>query len=223
MFLRIVKAAGAEGKPIEYVRLVESYRDGNKNKQRVVLSLGRRELLVEHLDSLNRLLRGEKGTSPQSPSAVGAWDYGPILVTQTLWRELGLKAILERLGGRGEGDGVSLSDRAFVLAANRLCAPTSEHGLARWLETDFVVDSKGRRWMPLWREDAERQASRLPRVRVQFQQLKQWYRTLDQLFARKKEIEKELYLRLRDLFSLEVDLVFYDLTSTYFEGQGAQR
>src|SRR5262245_9248682 len=48
----------------------------------------------------------------------------------------------------------------------------------------------------------------------------QWYRTLDQLLARKSEVESELYLRLRDLFSLEVDLVFYDLTSTYFEGHG---
>ena len=59
-----------------------------------------------------------------------------------------------------------------------------------------------------------------PRVRVEFRQLKQWYRTLDQLHARKEQIEKELFLRLRDLFSLEVDMVFYDLTSTYFEGQG---
>jgi transposase len=88
------------------------------------------------------------------------------------------------------------------------------------LETDFVCDRRGRRWVPVWRDDAERRASRLPRVRVAFRQLKQWYRTLDQLGARKTTVEHELYLRLRDLFSLNVDLVFYDLTSTYFEGQG---
>jgi transposase len=40
------------------------------------------------------------------------------------------------------------------------------------------------------------------------------------LIAHKQEIEKELFLRLRNLFSLNVDLVFYDLTSTYFEGNG---
>ncbi|HEX8829252.1 MAG TPA: IS1634 family transposase, partial [Xanthobacteraceae bacterium] len=51
-------------------------------------------------------------------------------------------------------------------------------------------------------------------------QLKQWYRTLDQLLAQKSHIEHALYLTLRDLFSLQVDMVFYDLTSTYFEGQG---
>src|SRR4030067_669666 len=67
------------------------------------------------------------------------------------------------------------------------------------------------------RGDAERRASRLPRVRVELRQLKQWYRTLDQLAARKPLIEQELYLRLRDLFSLKVDLALYDPTSTYFE------
>ena len=41
-----------------------------------------------------------------------------------------------------------------------------------------------------------------------------------QLQARKAQIERELYLRLRDLLSLQVDVAFYDLTSTYFEGQG---
>jgi hypothetical protein len=59
-----------------------------------------------------------------------------------------------------------------------------------------------------------------PRVRVKDRQLRQWYRTLDQLLVQQKQIEKELFLRLRNLFSLNVDLVFYDLTSTYFEGNG---
>lgn len=142
------------------------------------------------------------------------------MVARTLWRELGLESILERMGGRGAADGEVLSERALVLVSNRLCEPSSEHGLARWLETEFVCDRRGRRWMPQWRDDGERRRSRLPRVRVELRQLKQWYRTLDQLEHRKAEIEKELYVRLRDLFSLKVDLVFYDLTSTYFEGKG---
>src|SRR3989304_3712860 len=73
---------------------------------------------------------------------------------------------------------------------------------------------------PAWGGAADRRGSRLPRGRVELRQLKQWYRTLDQLAARKPLIEQELYLRLRDLFSLKVDLALYDLTSTYFEGQG---
>jgi transposase len=91
------------------------------------------------------------------------------------------------------------------------------------LETDFVCDRQGRRWVPVWRDEAERRGSRRPRVRVAWRQLAQWYRTLDQLHARQAAIEQTLYLRLRDLFSLQVDLVFYDLTSTYFEGHGPPR
>jgi hypothetical protein len=62
----------------------------------------------------------------------------------------------------------------LVLVANRLMAPGSEHGLARWLETDFVCDRAGRRWIAAWRQDAERHASSTPRVRVRMRQLKAW-------------------------------------------------
>ncbi len=224
MFLRTVKAAGGKGVQHEYVRLVEAYREDGRTKQRVVCNLGRKDLLAAHLDALIRLLRGERVPRAAlrlgAVQATGAWDWGPMLVARTLWRELGLDAILDGQGGRGSGDGRALADRALVLVANRLCAPMSEHGLARWLETDFVCDRQGRRWVPAWRDDAERRASRLPRGRVELRQLKQWDRTLDQLYARKAQIEQELYLRLRDLFSLKVDLALYDLTSTYFEGQG---
>ncbi len=185
MFFRIVRAAGGKGVQHEYVRLVESYREHGKPKQRVVCNLGRKDLLVANLDSLNRLLgAGEPADTERAAEQIAgadAWDWGPMVVTATLWRELGLEQILDRLGGRGKRDGVALSERALVLVANRLCAPSSEHGLARWLETDFVCDRQGRRWVPQWRDDGERRASRSPRVRVESRQLKQWYRTLDQL------------------------------------------
>src|SRR6516225_9805847 len=95
---------------------------------------------------------------------------------------------------------VATGSRSRVLVANRLVSPSSEHGLARWLETDFVCDQRGRRWTAAWRDDVERKASRSPRVRIAADQLQRWYRTLDQLLARKAEIEHALFLRLRDLF-----------------------
>ena len=162
------------------------------------------------------LLQGEPTSTPQKMDAVGAWDWGPMLVARHLWRELGLEKILDGM------DKAGWSDRALALVANRFCRPSSEHGLARWLETDFVCDREGRRWLPAWRNEAERQASRRPRVAVKDAQLKQWYGTLDRLIAGKEQIEKKLFLNLRNLFSLKVDLVFYDLTSTYFEGHGPE-
>ena len=226
MYLRVVRAAGGKGVKHEYVRIVEAYRENGKNKHRTVINLGRKDLLAAHLDldKLSRLLHGEDQSTEDIRSeniqALDAWDWGPILVARNLWSELGLARVLERLGGRGRNDGVTLSERGFVLVANRLVAPGSEHGLARWLETVFVCDQQGRRWVPAWRDDAERKASKAPRVRVEPRQLQRWYRTLDQLLERKTKIEHELYLTLRNLAAFQVDAVFYDLTSTYFEGKG---
>lgn len=220
MYLRVTKVKRPDGHVDEYIRLVESYWNDGSPRHRLVCNLGRKELLAPHLDALTRILKGEvKGTtSSVGADAVGAWDWGPLLVARQVWCELGLQKSLDALAG----DGGEWADHALALVANRLCAPTSEHGMARWLETDYVCDRAGERWLPEWREDRERLASKRPRVRVKDRQLRRWYGTLDRLAKHKQQIEKELFLRLRNLFSLNVDMVFYDLTSTYFEGDGPE-
>jgi transposase len=222
MYLRTVRAQGGKGQTHEYIRLVESYREGERIRQRVVFNLGRRDLIAPHAEALFRLLTGRTPpgaeVSRETPRPIEAWDWGPFLVARSLWRELGLESILDSCDVGGEEP--RLADRALVLVANRLAAPSSEHGVARWLETDFVCDRQGRRWVPAWRSDEERLRSKRPRVRVEDHQLGVWYRTLDELIAHKERIEKELFLRLRDLFSLKPEMVFYDVTSTYFEGEG---
>lgn len=228
MFLRVVRArSGSKGIKREYVRVVEAYRDAaGKTQHRTIINLGRRDVLAAHLDlgKLRRLLHGESSGDDRvaraDVGAVGAWDWGPMLAARQVWNELGLDTMLDQLMRRARSEAVQLSDRALVLVANRLTAPGSEHALARWLESDFVCDRRGRRFVAAWRQDAARRASRTPRVRVEMHQLKHWYRTLDQLLACKERLEQMLFLRLRDLFSLQVDMVFYDLTSTYFEGHG---
>lgn len=221
MFLRTSKVKRSDGRVDEYIRLVESDWNNGRPRHRVLCNLGRKELLAPHADALLRLLRGEERAqaAKREAAAVGAWDWGVMLVARHFWKELELQAIIDSLA-KNRGLGGELADRALALVTNRLCEPTSEHGMARWLETDFVCDRWGRRWLAEWREEGERLSSRRPRVRVQDRQLRQWYRTLDQLLVDQKQIEKELFLRLRNLFSLNVDLVFYDLTSTYFEGNG---
>ena len=221
MFLRTTKVKRSDGTVDEYIRLVESYWNNGRPRHRVLCNLGRKELLAPHADALLRLLQGEEKPKAAKPevAAVGAWDWGVMLVARHFWKELELQAIIDSLA-KHRGVGRELADRALALVTNRLCEPTSEHGMARWLETDFVCDRWGQRWFPEWREEAERLLSQRPRVRVKDRQLRQWYRTLDQLIIYQKQIEKELFLRLRNLFSLNVDLVFYDLTSTYFEGNG---
>jgi transposase len=213
MYPRTVKVRSSSGTVNEYVRVVEAYREGGKVKQRVVADLGRKDLLVEILPKLQRLLSGEAGVEPgdpPEPHILDASTWGPVLVLRALFDQLGLWSILDQ--NLGQAKDIPFADRAFVLVANRLIAPASEHGLAGWLETDFVCDRQGRRFLPHWH--------RRRRVRVHPRQLDAWYRTLDQLHAAKDRIEVALYHRLRDLFSLKPDLVLYDITSTYFEGVG---
>lgn len=212
MFLRSVKAPNGRH---EYLRLVESFRDGGKVKQRIVAHLGRKDLLAPHLDALVRLLQAEAASprwvSADDVSAPRASTWGPILVARHLFEKLSLHSILD--AGRPQlRHGQPLSERVFPLVANRLTHPGSEHALAQWLEDYYVCSSSGSRWTPVWKQSH--------RVKVGFDQLKLWYQTLDDLLAQKKRVEKQIFLELRDLFSLQPDLVFYDITSTYFEGGG---
>jgi len=220
MYLRTTRVKRPDGRVDEYIRLVESQWNDGSPRHRIICNLGRKDLLAPHADALLRILKGEeKPAASKNADAIGAWDWGPMLMARHFWQELGLQRMIDALPQRAGNHG-ELSDRALALVANRLCEPTSEHGIARWLETDYVCDRTGERWLPEWRDDAERLASKRPRVRVKDRQLRQWYGTLDRLVRHKEQIEKDLFLSLRNLFSLKVDLVFYDLTSTYFEGHG---
>jgi transposase len=221
MYLRTVRAKGAEGVEFEYIRLVEAYWETGRSKQRIIANLGRKDLLAPHLESLIELLSGGKKTKSSSVcagpiEATHAACWGPMLVARSLWRELGLESILDALAPKTKSmqkaGRLPLADRVLVLVANRLCRPGSEHALAQWLESDFVCGRDGKRILAPWKQQG--------RVRVDLNWLQEWYRTLDQLLACKDRIEVQLFGRLRDLFHLQVEMVFYDLTSTYFEGRG---
>jgi transposase len=213
MYPRTVRIRSTNGTVNEYVRIIEAYREDGKVKQRVVAELGRKDVLLAVLPKLQRLLRGDLELDGDGATALNVVDsstWGLVLAVRTLFEQLGLWDILDRCLGRAKG--VPFTDRAFVLVANRLIRPTSERGLAGWLETDFVCDRMGRRFVPNWHQRN--------RVRVHPSQLEAWYRTLDQLYKAKERIEEAQYHRLRDLFSFKPDLVLYDITSTNFEGAG---
>jgi transposase len=225
MFIRSVKVPSSSGTVHEYVRIVESVWEQGRVKQKVVANLGRRDVLDSMLPMLNRFLRGEeepaklddRQASAGPLEVLDASTWGPLLVARHLFEKLGLWDILD--GGRRWPKLTSDEDphddwpsRTLALLANRLTRPSSEHALAGWLESDYVCDRHGRRYVPCWKEHV--------RVKVDLRQLQSWYRTLDHLYLNKSRIEVALYHRLRDLFHLQPELVFYDLTSTYFAGHG---
>lgn len=219
MYIRTVTIKGRGGTRYEYLRLAESYSEDGRVKQRTVANLGRKDLLAPHLGTLVRLLSPEHQASDTlvtaaqvQPQQTAVW--GPMLVTRALWRELGLEEILDRCQPpKQKRNDIPLADRVVALVANRLCARHSEEGLAAWLETDFVCDRSGHRLLPRWKRGA--------RARVDLSWLQDWYPTLDQLIEHKVYIERELFARLRDLFSLGMEKVFCDLTLSFFPGSGS--
>jgi hypothetical protein len=140
MYLRTVKVPSSNGTVNEYVRVVEAYRQDGKVKQRTIADLGRKDVLTALLPQLQRLLLGlpRTGGEPASggepiPAVIDVLEaatWGPVLVVRALFEQLGLWQLFDELLGKAK-EGPSYTDRAFVLLANRLIRPASEHGFSQ--------------------------------------------------------------------------------------------
>ncbi|MCH7924007.1 MAG: IS1634 family transposase [Planctomycetes bacterium] len=128
-------------------------------------------------------------------------DFGDVWLGLGLWRLLELDKLLAKRmpSGREEVDWPVV---AAILTIARLCEPSSELHIAdTWYRRTALEDLLG-----------------VPAARIHTRRL---YEGLDALLPHKEEIEKHLKDRLGNLFDLKYDLLLYDITSTYFEGQCA--
>ena len=215
MYFR-VKRTGAYG----YLQIVESFREKGHVRQRVLSTVGRLDVLQAsgQFDALMRSgLRFCEKLAVIDAHAAGQTEpvqvqrVGPDLVFGRLWETLQLGKIIRRAlqGRRYEFD----VERAIYLTViHRLFASGSDRAAERW-----------------------RQAYRLPGTETL--DLHHLYRAMAFLGEALKEqlatailktprctkdcIEEELFEQRRDLFSA-IDLVFFDTTSIYFEGQGGE-
>lgn len=201
MFVRL-KTLRANRRTYQYVHIVENRWDHGKVRQHVVASLGRLDQLQASGD-LRRVIEGLVAQCPavrlreaaQQDALAMESDrlWGPVLVFERLWQELGLEEFLRELS-RGRRLGFDVERCAFAQVLQRLLEPGSDRRGAEWIQT---VEGRGF------------EALRLPH----------FYRTLGWLWRRKERIERHRYDRDRDLFNEGIDLVFFDTTSTYFEGR----
>lgn len=211
MYLRRCYRA-RDGKRHAYWALVKSVRTARGPRQQVVAYLG-------DLDEAGRLgvrEAAQGGGDAQRPLFDAAAPRrievdldgvrvencrafgGPWLGLQIL-RKLGLTDLLPRLIPPGRED-IPWPTMVWVLALSRLCEPSSElHIAEHFFEHSAMADLLG-----------------LPAAKVNEDRL---YRTLDALLPHKAELETHLKARLGELFGLSYDLLLYDVTSTYFEGQ----
>ena len=126
-------------------------------------------------------------------------QFGDVYLALALWRGVGLAELVAELLPAGK-ERVAWEKVAAVLVAARLCAPSSELHIAEdWYRRTALTDL-------LQLDDALLNKDRL-------------YRALDQLLVHKAAIEAHLARRAGELFALDNEVLLYDVTSTYFEGE----
>jgi len=220
MFLRRCKRK-KDGKQHIYWALVESYRTTRGSRQRVVAYLG--ELKGNEQSGWAQLgKRLDKKSRPQlslfdpphyddpideEPVEINLKgvrlerlrDFGDVWLALGLWRLLGLDKLLSDRMPEGREE-ISWHIVAAILTIARFCEPSSElHIEDSWYAHTALEDLLG-----------------VSPEKVHTDRL---YAGLDWLLPHKQTIEKHLKERLGDLFDLKYDLLLYDVTSTYFEGE----
>src|SRR5262249_22778283 len=181
-----------------YLQLVESTRNGDQVRQHVLLNFGRLDQLrrngtvddlLRSLAKFSDRLRVIEKVRSEGLEAHSAKAWGPALVFSRLWEQQGLPEILNRLA-QGRKFELDVERVAFALALQRLCSPGSDLQGSQWIDT---VECDG----------------------FDSITLKHMYRTVGFLADHRDELERDLFVRDRDLFSQTLDLVFIDTTSTF--------
>jgi transposase len=207
-----------DGKTHTYWRLVRSVRRGRKVVQETIAHLGAldaagrtraRRLAFQITGTREQYELFEARAVSDAPVPVYAdavrlermRRFGDVWLGWRLWCALRLDAFCaERLPeGREQ---VAWATMAAILVIARLCEPSSELHIAEdWYRRTALADLLG-----------------VATERVNDDRL---YRALDQLLPHKRALEEHLKARLGELFALDYELLLYDVTSTYFEGQAA--
>jgi transposase len=204
-----------DGKVHRYWRLVRSVRVGRRVIQQTVAQLGEldedgriaaRALGRRLIGSPEQAALFEDGsehlTVPVRVKGIRierSRQFGDVYLALALWRATGLEELCDRLLPVGK-ERVGWAKMAAVLVAARLCEPSSELHIAEaWYRRTALPDL-------LQLGDEEVNKDRL-------------YRGLDRLLAHKEVFEAHLSKRCGELFGVENEVLLYDVTSTYFEGQ----
>jgi hypothetical protein len=211
MYLRTISRRNRDGSEVRYVQLAHNERhpESGNSVAKVVHSFGREDQLDR--DALARLVRSISrylGPSAQLQlelagatgdveggelSFVSSRTFGGAYLLDGLWRELGIHELIRALLRGRRAEARSVERVLFALVANRALDPGSKLAATRWVsEVAAVPGCDG------FDEDAA-------------------YRAMDLLLEVADELSRRVFLAAATLLDLEVDLLFFDSTSTYFE------
>ena len=188
---------------VRYLQLAHNEWDAGlqRSRTRVLYNFGRedeldREAIVRLVTSLSRLL--EPGAALAATARTG-WEFvssvplGGAYVLDGLWRRLGIDMVIRGCVKDRRLDSAVLERTLFALVANRALAPSSKLAATGWVAGDVHIEG-----LDQVSDDA-------------------CYRAMDELHAMEDDFGKKVHDNLAHLLNLEVDLLFFDTTSTYFE------
>jgi len=204
-----------DGKVHRYWCLVRSVRLGRRVIQQVVAHLGEldergriqaRELARHVIGTPEQAQLFDDGSEQltvpvrlQGVRVERSLRFGDVYLALALWRGTGLERLCEQLLPVGK-ESISWAKVAALLVTARLCEPSSELHIAEaWYRRTALADL-----LQLGEQEVTKE---------------RLYRALDHLLEHKSALEAHLSKRCGQLFAAENEVLLYDVTSTYFEGQ----
>ncbi len=202
MYLRTTPRTNKDGSVVRYLQLAHNVWDpvAKRSKAAVIYNFGRED--AANRAALQRLISSvSRYLDPDSALAAGAGEgmaylgslaLGGTFVLDGVWHALGIDSVMRKLL-KGRRLDASAERVLFALVANRALAPSSKLAAARWISEDVSITG-----LATTTDDA-------------------CYRAMDWLLAIAPDLEREIFHQVANLLDLEVDLLFFDTTSTYFE------
>lgn len=201
MYLRTTQRRNRDGSTVRYFQLAHNQWDAKAGRSsvQVLYHFGRedqldRDAIRRLISSLSRALEPGQALAVQAPELqfLDSRPLGGAWLLDQLWQRLGLDQILARLL-RGRRLDPRAERALFAMVCNRALEPMSKLGCTSWVTEKTVVPG-----LPELDDD-------------------HCYRAMDWLLEIEAELAQQVYWALADLLNLEVDLLFFDTTSTYFE------
>ncbi len=202
--MRAVARHNKDGSTVRYLQLVHNEWDAEKGyaRARVIHTLGREDQLDP--EALRRLVRSIcrfldpaqalEATASSELRFLGSRPFGGGYVVDALWHRLGIPAAIAR-AAEGRRLSPAMERLIFTLVANRVLAPSSKLAALEWVSADVALPG-----VPDLGGD--------PQV---------FYRAMDFLLEADEAIQREVFFAVANLLNLEVDVLLFDTTSTYFE------
>jgi hypothetical protein len=201
VYLRTTARRTKSGELVRYLALAHNERnERGVPVANVIHNFGREELvdreaLVRLVRSIQRFLGGEDGLRAAAPHGfdfIAAPEAGGPHVVGELWAQLGLGKAIARAAGGGRGR-AGVERAIFAMVCQRCLEPASKLEATRWVGRDVVIDG------------------------IEAISDDQLYRAMDFLLDCAERVQESVFFSVASLLNLEVDVVFFDTTSTYFE------